>query len=104
MLTLFVLGASTALVAEADARNVAYVNCIFAETGSVAVDMDDSVFVEHWRSSCVRERDAFNAAFIEVRIARGEDRAEAEADWSAVQQRGLDRLLDARRNIRDMQA
>ncbi|QZH74532.1 MAG: hypothetical protein JY451_12800 [Erythrobacter sp.] len=104
MFSLFILGASSALVAEADARNVEYVNCIFAEARSVAVEMDDAVFVEHWRSSCVSQREAFNAAFIEVRIARGENRAEAEADWFAVQQRGLDRLLDARRNIRDMQA
>lgn len=103
MLTLFILGASTALVAEADARNVAYVNCIFAEARSIAVEVDDAVFAEHWRSSCVNERNAFNAAFIEVHMARGDSREEAEVRWSGVQQRGLDRQLESRRNIRAMQ-
>ena len=104
MITLFILGASTALVAEADARNVAYVNCIFAETRGVAVEVEDAQFAAHWQASCVSEREAFNAAFVEVHQARGESREEAEARWSGVQQRGLDRLLESRRNIRDMQA
>lgn len=104
MFTLLILGASTALVAEADARNVAYVNCIFAEARSVAVEVDDSVFAEHWRASCVNERNAFATAFVEVHIARGDSREEAVARWSGVQQRGLDRQLESRRNIRAMQS
>lgn len=103
MFSLLILGASTALVAEADARNMDYVNCIFATARGVSVELDDSVFVERWEASCVEERGAFQRAFIEVHMERGDSPEEAEARWSGVQQRGLNRLLDTRRNIRELQ-
>jgi len=100
MFSLLILGAATALVAEADARNMDYVSCIFSEARAVPVEVDDDIFARHWEASCTQERRAFESAFIEVHLARGDSREAAEARWSGLQQRGLERLIDARRNIR----
>lgn len=103
MISLVMLGAATALVAEADARNVQFANCVFAESRSVSVDVEENVFVDRLQANCAAEREALQDAFIAVHQARGDSREDAEARWSAAQQRGIDSVLNARRNIRARQ-
>ncbi|WAT18754.1 hypothetical protein OZN62_04075 [Aurantiacibacter sp. MUD11] len=88
MLTTILLASAlsgTALVEEADRRNLAYTECLFAQVRAAReARLPEEAMLARLESECRTKRLALEEITLAVRRERGDSRAEAQANWDRV--------------------
>ncbi len=86
----------TALVDEADQRNLAYTECLFAQVREAReASLPTAAMLDRVETRCRSERLALEVVTIAVRQEQGETHAEAQANWDRVHANSIDAVRRA---------
>lgn len=86
----------TALVEEADRRNMADTQCLFSHVREArAASLTMESMLARLDSECAAERAALHEAMLAVRQEQGESRAEAQANWDRVHANSIEAIRRA---------
>lgn len=76
----------SALVEEADRRNLAYTQCTFAQARAAReAGLSTDAMLAQVDRVCHAERAAMREALVAVLVQRGQSRAQAQAEWDRLQ-------------------
>lgn len=95
-ITLALALTGTALVEEADRRNLAYTQCLFAQVREARdASLPETTMLERLDAVCHAERVALEEVMLAVRQADGESRVQAQANWDQVHANSIEAIRRA---------
>lgn len=86
----------TALVEEADRRNLVYTRCLFEQVRQAREEsLPEAAMLARLETVCRAQRLALEEAAVSVRMERGESAAEAQASWHQVHANSIEAVRRA---------